>query len=101
MGRRSVTGRAAEEPSISLNRTSMHLCLQITEILTLILDSYDDYRPDKNTLLQLALVCKAFHEPALDALWKFQKSFLILVKTFPRDLWEETAVLHIPVRKST
>ena len=59
--------------------------------MTLILDSYDDYIQDKNTLLQLAL----------DALWKFQQSFLILVKTFPRDLWEETVVLHVPVRKST
>jgi F-box-like len=82
------------------NRTSMHRCLQITEILTLILDCYDDYAPDKNTLLQLALVCKAFHEPALDALWKFQQSFMILVMTFPRDLWEVTVVPYIPVRNS-
>jgi hypothetical protein len=73
------------------NRTSMHLCLQITEILTLILDSYDDYIQDKNTLLQLAL----------DALWKFQQSSLMLVKTFQRDFWEETVVPHTPVRKST
>jgi hypothetical protein len=79
----------------------MHLCLQITEILTQILDSYDNNTQGKNTLLQLALVSKAFHEPALDSLWKFQLSFLILVKTFPSDLWEETVVPHIPVRKPT
>ena len=67
----------------------MHLSLQITEILTNIFESYNDNKQDKTTLLQLALVCKIFHEPALDALWAFQRSFLILLKIFPRDLWEE------------
>ena len=67
---------------------TMHHCLHITEILINIFDLYDEQ--SKHTLLQLALVCKLFHEPALDALWRFQSSFLVLVKTFPRDLWEET-----------
>jgi hypothetical protein len=68
----------------------MHLSLQITEILTNIFDSYNDETPDKITLRNLALVCKIFHEPALDALWKFQQSIWTLLKTFPGDLWEET-----------
>jgi hypothetical protein len=68
----------------------MHDCLQITEILANIFDSYDDDKRSRNTLLHLALVCKIFHEPALDALWRFQWSLLTLVKTFPRDLWDET-----------
>jgi hypothetical protein len=38
----------------------------------------------------LALVCQIFHEPARDALWRFQRSFVTLVKTFPEDLWDET-----------
>lgn len=69
----------------------MHHCLQITEILINIFESYNgcDRNQSKHTLLQLALVCKMFHEPALDVLWKFQSSFSTLVKTLPPDLWEE------------
>jgi hypothetical protein len=79
----------------------MHFCLQITEVLTNIFDSYSDDKLDKQTLLHLALVCKIFYEPALDALWKFQKSFYTLVKTFPSDLWEETGRPATLVRQQT
>jgi hypothetical protein len=79
----------------------MHPSLRITEILTNIFDSYDDDNQSKNTLLHLVLVCKIFQEPALDALWRFQRSFLTLVKTFPRDLWEEAADPGTLVRKPT
>jgi len=80
----------------------MHLCLQITEILTKIFASYDDDKESIKTLYSLALVCKIFHEAALDALWRFQRSFATLVKMFPVDAWAETedpvvARLGVPV----
>jgi hypothetical protein len=68
----------------------MHPCLQIAEILTKIFASYDDDKESIKTLYSLALACKIFHEPALNALWRFQRSFVTLVKTFPKDLWVET-----------
>jgi hypothetical protein len=67
----------------------MHLCLQIAEILTKILASYDGDEESIKTLYSLALVCKIFHEPARDALWRFQRSFTTLVKMFPGDVWVE------------
>jgi hypothetical protein len=79
----------------------MHRSLQITEILNNIFESYNGDAQSKSTLLNLALVCKTFHEPALDALWIFQRSFLTLLKTFPEDLWEETVKPTIPVSKPT
>jgi hypothetical protein len=36
------------------------------------------------------LVSKAFHEPALDVLWRSQTSILPLLKTFPVEVWTET-----------
>ena len=79
--------------------TTMHLCLQISEILDNIFGSYNGNKQGKSTLLHLALVCKIFHEPALDALWKFQRSFWTLLKTFPRDSWEFMEEPDIRVRK--
>jgi hypothetical protein len=67
----------------------MHLCLQITEILTKIFASYDGDKESVKTLYSLVLVCKMFHEPARDALWRFQRSFATLVKMFPEDVWVE------------
>ena len=73
-----------------IDSTIMHLCLQIAEILIKIFASYDDDKESIKTLYSLALVCKIFHEPARDALWKFQRSFVTLVKMFPKDVWVET-----------
>jgi hypothetical protein len=77
----------------------MHRSLQITEILDNIFESYNDDTQGKSTLLNLALVCKIFHEPALDALWIFQRSFVTLLKTFPEDLWEEMGIPSAMVSK--
>jgi hypothetical protein len=66
----------------------MHHCLEITEILYNIFNSFDIFASHSN-FLSLALVSKAFYEPALDVLWKFQGSLLPLIKTFPADVWEE------------
>jgi hypothetical protein len=75
----------------------MHLCLRIAEILTKIFASYDDDKESTRTLYSLALVCKIFHEPARDALWRFQRSFVTLVKMFPEDVWVETVDPEIAV----
>jgi hypothetical protein len=71
------------------NLTTMHLCLQITEILTKIFASYDSDKERIKTLYFLALVCKIFHEPAHNALWRFQRLFFTLVKMFLEDLWDK------------
>uniref|UniRef100_A0A5K1K0P3 Cell surface hydrophobicity-associated protein n=1 Tax=Ganoderma boninense TaxID=34458 RepID=A0A5K1K0P3_9APHY len=44
------------------------------------------------TLAALAVTCKAFMEPALNVLWKSQRSLGPLVRTLPADLWEEEVV---------
>ena len=70
----------------------MHHCLQIAEILTNVFSLYDGDKESITikSLYSLTLVCKIFHEPARDALWRFQRSFVTLVKTFSEDLWDET-----------
>lgn len=65
----------------------MHFCLQISEILVKIFASYDDDKESIKTLYSLALVCKTLHEPARDALWRFQRSLVSLLKMFPGDVW--------------
>jgi hypothetical protein len=79
----------------------MHLCLQIEEILIKIFASYDsdedNLKESIKALYSLTLVCKTFHEPALDALWKFQQSFVTLLKMFPKDVWVETEDPEIAV----
>ena len=67
----------------------MHPCIQITEILANIFASYDGDKESIKTLYFLTLVCKMFHEPAHDALWRFQRSFTTLMKMFPKDVWVE------------
>jgi len=78
--------------------TIMHLCIQITEILAKIFASYDDDKESIKTLYFLALVCKMFHQPARDALWRFQRSFTTLVKMFPEDVWVEREDPLVEVR---
>jgi hypothetical protein len=73
-----------------IDSTIMHLCLQIAEILTKIFASYNDDKESIKTLYSLTLACKIFHEPALDALWRFQRSFVTLLRMFPKDVWVET-----------
>lgn len=71
----------------------MHRALQISEVYQNILDSFRAGSPRKKLrhgLLCLALVCKAFHEPALDLLWTEIFRFEILLGTFPEDVWDGT-----------
>ncbi|KAH7930011.1 hypothetical protein BV22DRAFT_1191661 [Leucogyrophana mollusca] len=62
----------------------MHQCLTLPEILLHIF-SHVCY---KETLLSLAITCKAFKEPALDTLYWELKSFEDLLRCLPRDIWE-------------
>lgn len=48
----------------------MHRVLQIPELLREIVAELDDpYGRRRGHILAMALVCKIFHEPAMDALW--------------------------------
>jgi hypothetical protein len=63
----------------------MHHCLEIQEILRVILRSlHDDDR--FASIASLAVTCRAFHEPALDQLWQTIK-FHYLAWCLPTDLW--------------
>ena len=66
----------------------MHHCLEITEILKTIFNNIG-FPGSRRDLYALALVSKAFHEPALDVLWESQTSILPLIKTFPVEVWKE------------
>lgn len=85
---------------------SMHRCLEVAEILATIIDyvkvlphiapfdgGYTPFTEGNHHLLQLAVTCRAFSEPALNALWRTQKSLLPLIETLPEDAWD-TTVTH-------
>ncbi|KAF8547386.1 hypothetical protein OG21DRAFT_1424933 [Imleria badia] len=60
----------------------MHAALQLTEISEVVCKFLD--RP---TLARLARTCRAFEEPALDALWKVIDGSEPLVRLFPDLVW--------------
>ena len=65
---------------------SMHVCLNVDEILRLL--AYELVASEaKATAVALACCCKNFEDPALDALWGTQDRFLPLFKSFPGDVW--------------
>lgn len=70
----------------------MHRCLEIQEIVSLVCQqlSAENTRTVSNngSLAALAMTCRDFQEPALDALWYQQTSLIPLVKCFPSDSWE-------------
>jgi hypothetical protein len=71
----------------------MHPCLEVQEILANIIShielKHEDGEPEAATgwhdVLNLALTCKAFLEPALDGLWHTQPSLFSLLQTLPED----------------
>jgi hypothetical protein len=67
----------------------MHHCLEITEILKTVFNNFS-FSASRRDLYALALVSKAFHEPALDVLWELQTCILPLIKIFPVEVWEES-----------
>lgn len=64
----------------------MHRALQVHDVYLNIL-SHLGFIP-RHAILHLALVCKAFHEPALDILWRDMQGLEKLLRTFPEDVWE-------------
>ncbi|KAI6127905.1 hypothetical protein EDD16DRAFT_1702217 [Pisolithus croceorrhizus] len=75
----------------------MHHCLQITEILCLIIEflAHEDLVTrlearsiPRRDVARLARTCKAFMDPALDVLWKTQSSLSPLIMCLPDHLWK-------------
>ncbi|EMD35041.1 hypothetical protein CERSUDRAFT_116547 [Gelatoporia subvermispora B] len=72
----------------------MHRCLQISEILYLVLrvlqgdpeDHYIALHP--STLAALARTCRAFREPALNILWERQNNIVGIIQCLPSGCWE-------------
>ncbi|CCM02985.1 uncharacterized protein FIBRA_05100 [Fibroporia radiculosa] len=92
----------------------MHHCLEIDEILAVIVDYAYESRPtydaaegisvqrtqlrgfDKATVLALALTCRSFTDAALNRLWHSQKGIDRVLRTLPADAWsEKRADVHI------
>lgn len=85
--------------------TSIHRCLLISEILSLILEfvcQFDqspeselkwDRTSGKRTLASLARTCRTLSVPALDALWMRLDNLDPLIKVLPRRMW---AKKHYP-----
>ncbi|KAG2089042.1 uncharacterized protein F5147DRAFT_42742 [Suillus discolor] len=68
----------------------MHTCLQISEILRIIFAEVTQViggsvQPSYTTLYHLALTCRAFREPALDALWAHIPTPDVFVMCLPQD----------------
>ncbi|KAJ7758090.1 hypothetical protein DFH07DRAFT_454733 [Mycena maculata] len=67
----------------------MHRCLLVSEIFSLITDfSLDGTLHRKTGVYRLALTCKAFSEPALDALWREIDGVLDLIHLLPEYVWD-------------
>lgn len=69
----------------------MHRCLLVAEIFSHITYfSTADTRGGsygKTEVYRLALTCRAFSEPALDAVWREIDSLINLIHLLPDDLW--------------
>jgi hypothetical protein len=50
--------------------------------------------PGNRTLACLARTTRAFEGPALDALWRTQKSLVPLLKLMPPDMWTVTREIN-------
>ena len=83
----------------------MHPVFSISDVLFNVLDFVNLQVPNPDpfhghheschynpTLAALAVTCKAFMEPALNVLWKSQRSLGPLVRTLPEDCWGEEIV---------
>ncbi|KAJ7877803.1 hypothetical protein B0H13DRAFT_977458 [Mycena leptocephala] len=71
----------------------MHHCLQIYEIVDLIVAQLEPQTCwQASCLAALARTCTTFHNSALDRLWKEQRNILNLIRCMPEDLWETTDV---------
>lgn len=70
----------------------MHACLQLSEILQVIFANFTEVktsssvRPSYTTLYHLALTCRTFREPALDALWAYIQLTDVLITCLPQNV---------------
>lgn len=71
--------------------SAMHHSLRIPEILAYIFQYALQTSDDGRAVLNLALTCQTFKDPALATLWRSMDSLVPLVKCLPRDCWEERA----------
>ena len=67
--------------SYILIAVQMHRCLMIVEVVRAIADSIDPY--ETSTLLHMALSCKAFFDPVMDALWRTLQTPGHIIRTLP------------------
>ncbi|KAJ7495628.1 hypothetical protein FB451DRAFT_1387646 [Mycena latifolia] len=73
----------------------MHPALEVPEIVELICQLAVDIRGwDRRPLRDLSVLARTskmiFHNPALDVLWKHQKTILRILRCMPPDLWQIT-----------
>ena len=66
----------------------MHLCLNVDKIIRLITCKLVESNA-KATAVTLACCRKDFEDPVLDVLWRTQERLLPLLKSLPRDVWNE------------
>lgn len=67
----------------------MHRCLQILEMVEMVCFQFDPYPSrDVKDLASLARTCTIFQGPALDVLWKVQRTLMNLVRCMPTDLFD-------------
>ena len=66
----------------------MHVCINLDEIVRLITQKLVASK-GKGSAVALACCCKSFEDPVLDVLWVEQVKLSPLLKTFPRDVWNE------------
>ncbi|EIW74282.1 hypothetical protein CONPUDRAFT_160322 [Coniophora puteana RWD-64-598 SS2] len=71
----------------------MHLCLQLHEILDVILE----YIPDNSSLAPLARVCKAFKDPVLDVLYAEMDFDTLLMTVDPKLCGWEFRMVHLDI----
>ncbi|KAJ7667210.1 hypothetical protein B0H17DRAFT_950602 [Mycena rosella] len=70
----------------------MHSSLRISELLERIFSHFDHrLATDNGTLAALARTCTAFHDIAVDTLWRHQDTIINLISCMPGDLWETVA----------
>jgi len=66
----------------------MHYIFQIDELVREMTRHMFVWYIPQRFVLNWALTCKAFSDPALDVLWETQDSLVNLLKTLPPDVWE-------------
>lgn len=73
----------------------MHRCLQIQEILHVIIRNLEGSSSD---LIAAALVCRAFYEHAMDHVWKDLRGLGPLIRCLPDDAYTCEDEYPVPVR---